>query len=87
MTVAADAPPLKRSTRFAFGFGSIADGIKSAAFSTYLLLYFNQVLGVKASVVSTAIALTLLVDAVVDPLIGRVSDVTRSKYGRRHPYI
>ncbi|ANY20989.1 Inner membrane symporter YicJ [Tsuneonella dongtanensis] len=87
MTVAADAPPLRRPTRLAYGFGSVADGIKSAAFSTYLLLYFNQVLGVKASVVSTAIALTLLVDAVVDPLIGRMSDLTRSKYGRRHPYI
>jgi Na+/melibiose symporter-like transporter len=87
LTVAADAPPLRRSTRIAYGFGSIADGIKSAAFSTYLLLYFNQVLGVSASIVSTAIALTLLVDAVVDPLIGRVSDLTRSRLGRRHPYI
>lgn len=82
-----EAPPLRFGTRVAYGFGSIADGIKSAAFSTYLLLYFNQVLGVKAAVVSTAIALTLLVDAVVDPLIGRLSDLTRSRMGRRHPYI
>ena len=81
------APPLRRATRVAYGFGAIADGIKSAAFSTYLLLYFNQVLGVSAAIVSTAIALTLVVDAVADPLIGRVSDLTRSRLGRRHPYI
>jgi Na+/melibiose symporter-like transporter len=80
-------PPLRRATRIAYGFGSIADGIKSTAFSTYLLLYFNQVLGVPAAIVSTAIALTLVVDAVADPLIGRVSDLTRSRLGRRHPYI
>lgn len=80
-------PPLTRATRTAFAFGAIADGVKSTAFSTYLLLYFNQVLGVKASVVSTAIALTLLVDALIDPLIGRVSDLTRSRLGRRHPFI
>lgn len=84
---AAPPPSLARGTRVAYGFGSIADGIKSAAFSTYLLLYFNQVLGVPAGVVSTAIALTLIVDAIADPLIGRVSDLTRSRLGRRHPYI
>lgn len=85
--IAAAAPPLRRATRVAYGFGSIADGIKSTAFSTYLLLYFNQVLGVSAAVVSTAIALTLVVDAIADPLIGRVSDLTRSRLGRRHPFI
>lgn len=81
------APPLKRSTRVAYGSGAIADGIKSTAFSTYLLLYFNQVLGVSAAIVSTAIALTLVVDAIADPVIGRISDRTRSRLGRRHPYI
>jgi Na+/melibiose symporter-like transporter len=81
------APPLSRGNRLAYGFGSIADGIKSTAFSTYLLHYFNQVLGVSAAVVSAAIALTLVVDAIADPIIGRVSDRTRSRMGRRHPYI
>lgn len=80
-------PPLSRGVRTAYGIGAMADGIKNAAFSTYLLLYFNQVLGVPAGIVSTAIALTLAVDAVVDPLIGRVSDLTRSRLGRRHPFI
>lgn len=81
------APPLRRATRMAYGAGAIADGVKSTAFSTYLLLYFNQVLGVSAAVVSIAIALTLVVDAIADPLIGRLSDLTRSRLGRRHPYI
>ena len=80
-------PPLTRGVRTAYGFGAMADGIKSTAFSTYLLLYFNQVLGVSAGIVSTAIALTLLVDAIADPVIGRLSDRTRSRLGRRHPYI
>lgn len=86
-SAAPEVPKLTAATRIAFGTGAIADGIKNAAFSTYLLLYFNQVLGVPAAIVSTAIALTLAVDAVVDPLIGRISDLTRSRWGRRHPYI
>ena len=80
-------PAMTRGQRLSYGFGAVANGVKNAAFSTYLLLFYNQVLGVPASIVSTAIALTLLVDAVADPFIGRWSDMTRSRIGRRHPFI
>ena len=80
-------PPITRVQRISYSFGAVANGVKNAAFSTYLLLFYNQVLGVPASIVSGAIALTLLVDAVADPFIGRWSDLTRSRIGRRHPFI
>lgn len=80
-------PPLRLGTRVAYGFGAMANGIKGAAFSAYLMLYFNQVIGVPASIVGTALACTLLVDAVVDPFLGRWADVTRSRWGRRHPFM
>ena len=80
-------PDITRIQRLSYGFGAIANGVKNAAFSTYLLLFYNQVLGVPAAIVSGAIALTLLVDAVADPFIGRWSDLTRSRIGRRHPFI
>ena len=80
-------PPMSRGQRLSYGFGAIANGVKNAAFSTYLLLFYNQVLGVPAAIVSGAIALTLLVDAFADPFIGRWSDMTRSRIGRRHPFI
>ncbi|WP_284124455.1 MFS transporter [Parerythrobacter aestuarii] len=82
-----DVPALPARTRWLYGTGLLASGIKTTAFSTYLLLFFNQVMGVPAYIVSTAIALTLVVDAIVDPIIGRVSDRTRSRLGRRHPYL
>ena len=82
-----NATPLSWITRHGYGFGAIVTGVKSAAFSTYLLLFYNQVIGVPAAVVGTAIALTLVVDAFVDPFIGRWSDVFRSRWGRRHPFI
>jgi len=80
-------PAMTRTQRLGYGFGAVANGVKNAAFSTYLLLFYNQVLGVPAAIVSGAIALTLLVDAVADPFIGRWSDLTRSRIGRRHPFI
>lgn len=82
-----EIPPISARTRHAYGFGAVSIGVKNAAFSTYLLLFYNQVIGVPAAIVSTAIALTLLVDAFADPFIGRWSDITRSRLGRRHPFI
>lgn len=82
-----DTPPISLPTRLAYGVGATANGLKGAAFNTYLMFFYNQVVGVPASVVSTALALTLLVDAVVDPMIGRWSDTTRTRWGRRHPFI
>lgn len=81
------APPLSWISRHGYGLGAVVTGVKSAAFSTYLLLFYNQVIGVPAAVVGTAIALTLVVDAFVDPFIGRWSDIFRSRWGRRHPFI
>jgi Na+/melibiose symporter-like transporter len=72
--------------RFCYGFGAVSTAVKNAAFG-YLLLYYNQVVGVSAAIVSSAIAATLIVDALVDPIIGRWSDMTRSRIGRRHPFI
>lgn len=80
-------PPLGLGTRVSYGVGAVANGTKNAAFSTYLMLYYNQVIGISAAIVSVAIAATLFVDALADPLIGRWSDVTRSRLGRRHPFI
>jgi GPH family glycoside/pentoside/hexuronide:cation symporter len=72
--------------RFSYGFGSVSTAVKNASFG-YLLLYYNQVVGVSAGIVSLAIAATLIIDALVDPFIGRWSDMTRSRFGRRHPFI
>jgi glycoside/pentoside/hexuronide:cation symporter, GPH family len=77
---------IPRKVRLAYGFGSVSTAVKNAAFA-YLLLYYNQVVGIPAAIVSTAIAATLIVDALVDPLIGRWSDMTRTRIGRRHPFI
>ncbi|MBY0583383.1 MAG: MFS transporter [Sphingomonas sp.] len=74
-------------SRLAFGFGSIAYGIKDNGFATFLLLYYNQVVGLPATTVGAAILCALLVEAFVDPLVGFLSDNTRTRWGRRHPWM
>ena len=69
------------------GLGSLAYGIKDNGFSTFLLLFYNQVLGMDPRLVSLALAVALVIDGVVDPVIGYLSDRTHTRWGRRLPWL
>ena len=71
----------------AFGVGQTAEGIKNIAFSMFVVLYYNQVLGLDAGLSSAAAAVALAFDAITDPVAGALSDTTRSRWGRRHPFM
>ncbi|MEM7100429.1 MAG: MFS transporter [Pseudomonadota bacterium] len=65
--------------------GGIAGATKDLIFRSFLLLYYNQVLGVPASTASIVLLIALIVDAVSDPLVGSYSDNLKHQLGRRHP--
>lgn len=73
--------------RIIHGAGAVAFGVKDNGFSFFLLIYYNQVLGMDAGLVSLALLIALLVDALVDPLIGNLSDRTYTAWGRRLPWL
>ncbi len=73
------------STKLYYGFGAVANGAKSNGFNYLLLFFYSQVIGLPPQWVSLGIFIALLVDAVVDPWIGYVSDHLHSRWGRRHP--
>ena len=67
--------------------GSGVIGINAVIFGTWVLIFYNQVLGLNPILASLALGIALVVDAISDPLIGAWSDRFRSKWGRRHPFI
>ena len=80
--------PLKLATKVNYGLGAAGTGVAYAALSGTVLQYFlNQVMGLPAILVGTAIMVSLIVDAVIDPLIGQWSDNLQSRWGRRHPFM
>ncbi|KPF70791.1 hypothetical protein IP88_11290 [alpha proteobacterium AAP81b] len=83
------APPPARGpvAHISYGIGAAAFGIKDQGFSYLLLIFYNQVLGLPAATVGLAILIALFADAVFDLAIGQASDATRSRWGRRHPWI
>jgi Na+/melibiose symporter-like transporter len=82
-------PPAKLDlrTKLAYGVGSVAFGIKDNGFAFFLLLFYDQVLGVPQQQVGFAIMLALIADGLADPLVGWLSDHWRSSWGRRHPFM
>jgi Na+/melibiose symporter-like transporter len=74
-------------TKFFYGIGSVAYGVKDNGFAYFLLLYYNQVLGLSATSAGMALMIAMLLDAVSDPLVGYVSDNWHSRWGRRHPFM
>ena len=79
--------PLSFATKFLYGLGQAAEGLKNGAFGVFLLFYYSQVLGLGASYAGLAVGIALLFDAITDPLAGSVSDRYKSRLGRRHPFI
>lgn len=86
---AATPAPARLPTRLRLfhGLGSAAYGIKDNGFSTFLLIFYSQVIGLDAKLVSLALMLALVVDAFIDPVIGHLSDRTYTRWGRRHPWL
>jgi glycoside/pentoside/hexuronide:cation symporter, GPH family len=81
------AKPDERQLKPLYGIGQVAQGIEHAATSLFVLFLYQVVLGVPGWLVGLGLGLSLAVDAVTDPLMGLVSDNTRHRWGRRHPWM
>ncbi|MFM7379155.1 MAG: MFS transporter [Erythrobacter sp.] len=79
--------PLPWRLKLMHGFGAVAFGVKDGGFSFFLLPFYNLVLGVDAGIVGAALATALVIDALVDPLIGHLCDRTYTRWGRRLPWL
>ena len=86
MTSAQDRPRLGWPSTALYGLGFMGQATRMQLLGA-ILLFYNQLVGLDAAAVSFAIFVALLVDALWDPIVGQISDNTRSRLGRRHPYI
>ena len=71
----------------AYGSAEIYGGGSATLISLVLLFYLNIILGISAAWAGAIILVSKAWDAISDPLMGVISDNTRSKWGRRKPYM
>ena len=82
------APPMGFLSRLGYGLGSMPAGILLTGLGASVLVYYlNQVVGISPNLTGNLILASLLIDAALDPLIGRWSDSVQTRWGRRHPFI
>jgi GPH family glycoside/pentoside/hexuronide:cation symporter len=84
--MAPDTPRISAGTRWAYGSGGAGYGVLYNA-HYFVLIYYSQVLGLNPGLAGLAAGIGLVSDAITDPLIGYLSDSTRSRWGRRHPWL
>lgn len=70
--------------KFFYSLGQVVES-GYLAINAFVFFYYTAVLGLSGSMVGVALAISLVLDAAADPLIGSWSDSVRSRFGRRLP--
>ncbi|MDD4179806.1 MAG: MFS transporter [Candidatus Margulisbacteria bacterium] len=78
---------MSKLRKLAYSFGAFATALSYQAFSTYVIFFYVDVQKLPVYLVGLAMLVYGIWNAVNDPLFGYLSDITRTKWGRRVPYI
>ncbi|HZZ89181.1 MAG TPA: MFS transporter, partial [Caulobacteraceae bacterium] len=70
-----------------YGSGALVENLTTQMVGQLLLFYLTIVCGLSGTVAGLVMGATLFVDAFFDPVVGSLSDNSRSRHGRRHPFM
>ena len=73
--------------KIAYGLGDVSNGLAVSSISLWLLIYLTDVAGLSPQVAALAIVIGRVWDAVTDPVMGWITDHTKSRWGKRRPYL
>ncbi|MCY7331419.1 MAG: MFS transporter [Pseudanabaena sp. CAN_BIN31] len=73
--------------KLAYGAGDLGTSITTNLLSFFLLFFFTNVAGLDPALAGVVLLVGKVFDAINDPIIGVLSDRTKSKLGRRLPWM
>jgi len=73
--------------KLCYGLGDVANGLALSSVTLWLLIYLTDIVGLGAFLAGVAVAIGRLWDAVTDPIMGWITDHTKSRWGKRRPYL
>lgn len=73
--------------KLAFGVGTLPVFYATAGVGSFAIPVYQMTLKLDPVLMGIALSIPRFLDAIVDPLMGRISDNTHSRWGRRRPYI
>ena len=82
-----DEGRVETRTKLGYAVGGAAEGAVAWAFNGFSFVVYTVIFGMPGTLVGAAVFLSIVLDAISDPLVGYLSDRWRSPLGRRHPFI
>lgn len=74
-------------TKIIYGSGDFGYSMTNSIIAAYFLLFLTDVVGMSAATAGFAILIGRTWDYINDPLIGNLSDRTKTRWGRRRPFL
>lgn len=78
---------LSKLTKIIYGFGDIGFSMTGTIIAAYFPIFLTDVIGIAPALAAMALFIGKSWDYINDPLIGHLSDRTRSRWGRRRPFL
>lgn len=73
--------------KFSYGIGAVGKDMVYILVSSFLMYYFNTVLGVSATFIGVLFIIARIFDALNDPFMGVVVAKTHTRYGKFRPWL
>lgn len=73
--------------KIVYGIGQVPNAMKGILFGIFSLYFYTTVMGLSGSLVGIAMAIGLVWDAIIDPVIGTLSDNVEGRLGKRHGFM
>ncbi|HSF81006.1 MAG TPA: MFS transporter [Anaerolineales bacterium] len=80
-------PRLTRREKWIYGAGDIGFSLTSTIIGAFFAIFLTDVVGILPRVAAAAIFIGRTWDYINDPIIGHISDRTRTRWGRRRPFL
>ena len=80
-------PKATRGDIMNYAYGEGVNSLSNNSMGNFGLLFLTVIIGLEPVLAGIALSVSMFWDAVTDPLMGHISDNTRSRWGRRHPYL
>lgn len=78
---------LTRREKLLYGVGDIGFSLTSTILGAYFAIFLTDVIGIQPWIAAVAIFIGKSWDYINDPIFGHLSDRTRTRWGRRRPYL
>lgn len=74
-------------SKLGYGVGNVGYSLPYQLSASLFMLYATEILKIPPAIAGGVGALSIVWDALTDPVVGYLSDNTSSRLGRRHPYV